>query len=165
MLLIDSGGQYTDGTTDITRTLYIGEPTPEEKRAYTAVLKAHIAIERLVFPAGYSGPQLDAVARSQMWALGYNYGHGTGHGVGAAMNVHEGPISFGNRGITSGVPFEPGMVISDEPGYYKTGGFGIRIENCVTGARGFRERERPLPGLLNRSPWLRSRPNWWRYPC
>lgn len=67
-----------------------------------------------------------------MWALGYNYGHGTGHGVGAAMNVHEGPISFGNRGITSGVPFEPGMVISDEPGYYKTGGFGIRIENCVT---------------------------------
>lgn len=132
MLLIDSGGQYTDGTTDITRTLYIGEPTPEEKRAYTAVLKAHIAIERLVFPAGYSGPQLDAVARSQMWALGYNYGHGTGHGVGAAMNVHEGPISFGNRGITSGVPFEPGMVISDEPGYYKTGGFGIRIENCVT---------------------------------
>ena len=96
------------------------------------MLKAHIAIERLVFPAGYSGPQLDAVARSQMWALGYNYGHGTGHGVGAAMNVHEGPISFGNRGITSGVPFEPGMVISDEPGYYKTGGFGIRIENCVT---------------------------------
>ena len=131
-VLVDSGAQYLDGTTDITRTLYIGEPTPEEKRAYTAVLKAHIAIERLVFPAGYSGPQLDAVARSQMWALGYNYGHGTGHGVGAAMNVHEGPISFGNRGITSGVPFEPGMVISDEPGYYKTGGFGIRIENCVT---------------------------------
>ena len=131
MLLIDSGGQYTDGTTDITRTLYIGTPSPEEKRAYTAVLKAHIAIEQLVFPQGYAGPQLDAVARSRMWAMGYNYGHGTGHGVGAAMNVHEGPISFGNRGITAGVPFEPGMIISDEPGYYKTGAFGIRIENCV----------------------------------
>ena len=88
--------------------------------------------DEMLVLCGLSGPQLDAVARSQMWALGYNYGHGTGHGVGAAMNVHEGPISFGNRGITSGVPFEPGMVISDEPGYYKTGGFGIRIENCVT---------------------------------
>lgn len=132
MLLIDSGGQYTDGTTDITRTLYIGTPTSEEKKAYTAVLKAHIALERLVFPYGYSGTQLDAVGRCQMWALGYNYGHGTGHGVGAAMNVHEGPISFGNRGVTTGVPFEVGMVISDEPGYYKAGAFGIRIENCIT---------------------------------
>lgn len=132
MMLIDSGGQYTDGTTDITRVLYIGEPSEEEKKAYTAVLKAHIAIERLVFPEGYSGPQLDAVARSRMWAYGYNYGHGTGHGVGAMMNVHEGPISFGNKGITSAPAFRKGMVISDEPGYYATGKFGIRIENCVT---------------------------------
>ena len=96
------------------------------------MLKAHIAIERLVFPEGYSGPQLDAVARSRMWAYGYNYGHGTGHGVGAMMNVHEGPISFGNKGITSAPAFRKGMVISDEPGYYATGKFGIRIENCVT---------------------------------
>ena len=131
MLLIDSGGQYADGTTDITRTLYIGTPSDEEKRAYTAVLKTHIAIELLVFPQGYSGTQLDAAGRFHMWALGYNYGHGTGHGVGAAMNVHEGPISFGNRGVNTGVAFEPGMIISDEPGYYKTGAFGIRIENCV----------------------------------
>lgn len=147
MLLIDSGGQYTDGTTDITRTLYIGTPGDEEKRAYTAVLKAHIAIERLVFPQGYAGPQLDAVARSRMWALGYNYGHGTGHGVGAAMNVHEGPISFGNRGITAGVPFEPGMIISDEPGYYKTGAFGIRIENCVCVRPAFENEDGPFLGF------------------
>ena len=131
MILIDTGGQYKDGTTDITRVWYIGEPSDEEKRAYTAVLKAHIAIERLVFPAGYSGPQLDAIARKEMWAYHLNYGHGTGHGVGAAMNVHEGPVSFGNKGIPVGVPMQEGMIVSDEPGYYKTGGYGIRIENCV----------------------------------
>ncbi|BDC99685.1 aminopeptidase P family protein [Persicobacter psychrovividus] len=132
MLLIDSGGQYKDGTTDITRTFYIGTPAAEHKKAYTLVLKGHIGIERIVFPAGYAGPQIDVLARHELWAEGMNYGHGTGHGVGAFLNVHEGPIGFGNKGVTGGTPFEVGMVVSDEPGFYKTDAYGIRLENLIT---------------------------------
>ncbi|WP_053404140.1 aminopeptidase P family protein [Persicobacter sp. CCB-QB2] len=132
MLLIDSGGQYKDGTTDITRTFYLGTPSAEHKKAYTLVLKGHIAIEQVVFPAGYAGPQIDVLARQPLWAEGMNYGHGTGHGVGASLNVHEGPINFGNKGVTGGTPFQVGMIISDEPGFYKTDAYGIRLENLVT---------------------------------
>ncbi len=132
MLLIDSGGQYLDGTTDITRTFHLSEPSAEEKKAYTLVLKGHIALAKAKFPKGTRGIQLDTLARMHLWSAGLNYLHGTGHGVGFFMNVHEAPQGFANslgeRGTTV---MQPGMVSSNEPGYYKDGAFGIRIENLV----------------------------------
>ena len=132
MLLIDSGGQYLDGTTDTTRTIHLGEPSDEEKMAYTMVLKGHIAIDKLKFPVGTKGIQIDALARMYLWSVGLNYGHGTGHGVGFFMNVHEGPQGISSIwGVRSKTPFEPGMITSNEPGFYKNNAFGIRIENLV----------------------------------
>jgi Xaa-Pro aminopeptidase len=129
--LCDSGAQYLDGTTDTTRTLHFGEPTQMEREAYTLVLKGHIALERAVFPKGTSGFTLDALARQYLWANGLEYRHGTGHGVGSFLNVHEGPIGIGTRIQYSEVPLSVGNVISNEPGYYEDGNFGIRIENVV----------------------------------
>ncbi len=128
LYLIDSGGQYFDGTTDVTRTLAIGAPTPAMKTHYTLVLKGHIGLAMAVFPQGTHGGQLDILARQHLWAAGLDYDHGTGHGVGAFLGVHEGPQSISSR---STVPLRPGMVISNEPGYYLTNAYGIRIENLV----------------------------------
>ncbi len=126
--LIDSGGQYEDGTTDITRTLAIGTPTPEMTDRNTRVLKGHIAISRAVFPKGVSGAQLDSLARVPLWEAGLDFDHGTGHGVGSYLSVHEGPQRIAKTGTT---PLEPGMILSNEPGYYKPDAYGIRIENLI----------------------------------
>lgn len=133
MLLLDSGGQYSDGTTDITRTFALGEVTVEQKRNFTLVLKGHIALDTAKFPHGTSGVQLDTLARINLWKDGLNYGHGTGHGVGFFLNVHEPPQGFAtnpstSRGTTAVVP---GMFTSNEPGFYKADEYGIRIENLV----------------------------------
>ncbi|HOB13262.1 MAG TPA: aminopeptidase P family protein [Novosphingobium sp.] len=134
--LVDSGGQYLDGTTDITRTVWIGpdEPTAEHKDRFTRVLKGHIALAQAVFPRGTVGGQLDVLARAALWQAGVDYAHGTGHGVGSFLSVHEGPQriakpSGGQAG--TGQELLPGMILSNEPGYYKAGEFGIRIENLV----------------------------------
>ncbi|MBU1221166.1 aminopeptidase P family protein [Myxococcota bacterium] len=128
IFLLDSGGQYSDGTTDITRTVVIGTPTSHEKTMFTAVLAGHIDLARAVFPEGTSGKQLDTLARKPLWDMGLNYGHGTGHGVGMFSGVHEGPqaISFYR---CRGVAMQKGMITTNEPGYYEPGKFGIRIEN------------------------------------
>ncbi|MEN0000542.1 MAG: aminopeptidase P family protein [Pseudomonadota bacterium] len=128
LLLVDSGAQYEDGTTDITRVIPLGEPTDEYKRHFTLVLKGMIAISLAKFPVGTRGVDLDPLARSALWAHGLDYGHGTGHGIGSYLAVHEGPQSISRR---STVALETGMIISNEPGYYKTGSHGIRIENLV----------------------------------
>jgi Xaa-Pro aminopeptidase len=128
LFLIDSGGQYQDGTTDITRTVAIGKPSDEMRRHYTLVLKGHIAIGTARFPRGTRGVDLDPFARHALWAHGLDFDHGTGHGVGSYLSVHEGPQSISKRGMAV---IEPGMIISNEPGYYKTGSHGIRIENLV----------------------------------
>jgi Xaa-Pro aminopeptidase len=127
-LLIDSGAQYEDGTTDITRTIAVGEPTAEMRTRFTLVLKGHIAIARAVFPDGISGAQLDSFARAPLWTAGLDFDHGTGHGVGSYLSVHEGPARISKLGTT---PLKRGMILSNEPGYYKTGAYGIRIENLV----------------------------------
>ena len=134
LYLIDSGGQYVDGTTDITRTVPIGEPTDEMRDRFTRVLKGHIAVATAVFPKGTRGTQLDSFARRPLWQAGLDYAHGTGHGVGSFLAVHEGPQRIAP--VTSSQsggdePLAPGMIISNEPGYYKTGEYGIRIENLV----------------------------------
>lgn len=131
LYLFDSGGQYVGGTTDITRTMHLGQPTAEEKRYYTLVLKGHLALSRAVFPAGTTGHQLDALARMFLWECGLDYAHGTGHGVGHYLSVHEGPQSISP--VARDVALVPGMVLSNEPGYYEAGVGGIRIENlcCV----------------------------------
>ncbi len=129
LYLIDSGGQFADGTTDVTRTVAIGEPTAEMRRHFTLVLKGHIALATAVFPKGTSGSQLDALARRPLWDAGLDYDHGTGHGVGSCLGVHEGPGRIAKRAST--VPLEAGMVLSDEPGYYREGAYGIRIENLL----------------------------------
>ena len=132
ILLLDSGGQYLDGTTDITRTTALGPPTAEQKQNFTNVLKGYIALDLLRFPKGTMGVQMDILARQHLWQQGLNYGHGTGHGVGFFLNVHEPPqgfaISISQRGTT---PFQAGMFTSNEPGFYKTGEYGIRIENLI----------------------------------
>jgi Xaa-Pro aminopeptidase len=130
LYLVDSGAQYQDGTTDVTRTVAIGAPTPEMKDRFTRVLKGHIAIARAVFPVGTRGSQLDVLARQHLWAAGLDYAHGTGHGVGAYLSVHEGPQRIATFG-GGDEPLAPGMILSDEPGYYKAGEYGIRIENLV----------------------------------
>jgi Xaa-Pro aminopeptidase len=129
LYLVDSGGQYRDGTTDITRTVGIGTPSPEMKDRFTRVLKGHIALATARFPAGTTGSQLDALARYALWQAGLDYDHGTGHGVGAYLSVHEGPHRISK--VASTVALQPGMIVSNEPGYYKTGAYGIRIENLV----------------------------------
>ena len=132
ILLLDSGGQYLEGTTDITRTTCFDEPSEEQKTNFTNVLKGHIALSSLHFPVGTRGNQMDVLARQFLWSNGLNYGHGTGHGVGYFLNVHEGPQGFG-PGLTGkfATPFEEGMLTSNEPGFYKEGEYGIRIENLV----------------------------------
>ena len=129
LLLIDSGGQYLDGTTDITRTVAIGKPTEEMKRNFTLVLKGHIALARAVFPKGTRGSQLDPLARQYLWQNELDYDHGTGHGVGSYLSVHEGPQRISKRG--GDAVLEVGMILSNEPGYYKTGEYGIRIESLL----------------------------------
>ena len=134
LYLIDSGGQYVDGTTDITRTVAIGEPTAEMRDRFTRVLKGHIAIATAVFPKGTRGSQLDSFARRPLWEAGLDYAHGTGHGVGSFLAVHEGPQRISPVGSAQSggdEPLQAGMIISNEPGYYKTGEYGIRIENLV----------------------------------
>ena len=128
-LLLDSGAQYLDGTTDITRTIALGPLTEEQKRVYTLVLKGHIQIELCKFPSGASGTQLDVLAREALWREGLNYLHGTGHGVGTYLNVHEGPHQF--RMEWKPAPLVAGMTITDEPGIYLEGKFGVRIENTL----------------------------------
>jgi Xaa-Pro aminopeptidase len=147
LFLIDSGGQYLDGTTDITRTVPIGRASPEMKERFTRVLKGHIALSRVRFPKGTSGHQLDALARMSLWEAGLDYDHGTGHGVGSYLGVHEGPHRIAK--LLNAVPLEPGMIVSNEPGYYKTGAYGIRIENLqvVTPAADIDGGERPMLGF------------------
>ena len=128
LYLVDSGGQYADGTTDITRTLPAGEPPEKARGPYTRVLQGMIAISRARFPKGVAGAHLDALARYPQWLVGADYDHGTGHGVGAALSVHEGPVRLSR---VSTLPLEAGMILSNEPGYYRAGAFGIRIENLV----------------------------------
>ena len=129
LLLLDSGAQYEDGTTDITRTIALGPVSEEQRRVYTLVLKGHIQLQLLKFPYGASGTQLDALARKDMWREGYNYMHGTGHGVGSYLNVHEGPHQI--RQEYKPEPMRAGMTVTDEPGIYLAGRFGVRIENTL----------------------------------
>jgi len=128
LLLVDSGGQYADGTTDITRTMAIGAPGEEERRCYTLVLKGMVAVSMARFPKGVGGQHIDALARLPLWSEGLDYDHGTGHGVGSYLCVHEGPQSISRR---NAVAFQEGMILSNEPGYYRQGAFGIRIENLI----------------------------------
>ena len=127
LLLVDSGGQYLDGTTDVTRTMAIGDPSAEMCERFTLVLQGHLALTRVRFPVGTTGSALDALARVAMWSRGLDYDHGTGHGVGSYLGVHEGPHRIAKAPNT--VALRPGMIVSNEPGYYKEGGYGIRIEN------------------------------------
>ena len=129
LYLVDSGAQYLDGTTDVTRTVAIGTPAPEMRDRFTRVLKGHIALALCHFPKGTSGSQLDALARRALWEAGLDYDHGTGHGVGSYLGVHEGPQRISK--LPSAQALMPGMIVSNEPGYYKTGAYGIRIENLV----------------------------------
>jgi Xaa-Pro aminopeptidase len=129
LFLLDSGAQYLDGTTDVTRTLAVGTPTADQRDRFTRVLKGHIALALARFPRGTSGSQLDTLARTALWEVGLDYDHGTGHGVGSYLGVHEGPQRISKLPNTVGL--EPGMIVSNEPGYYKTGGYGIRLENLI----------------------------------
>ncbi|MBV9883807.1 MAG: aminopeptidase P family protein [Sphingomonadaceae bacterium] len=134
LYLVDSGGQYPDGTTDVTRTVAIGTPTAEMRDRFTRVLQGHIAVARALFPEGTRGSQLDSFARQFLWRAGLDYAHGTGHGVGSFLAVHEGPQRIspvGSAQAGGNEPLKAGMIISNEPGYYKTGGYGIRVENLV----------------------------------
>ena len=133
ILLIDSGAQYEDGTTDITRTVIVGEPTAEMRERFTRVLKGHIGIATAVFPDGTTGAQLDSFARAPLWAAGIDFDHGTGHGVGSYLSVHEGPARISKLGAAA---LKRGMILSNEPGYYKTDAYGIRIENLVLTTEG-----------------------------
>jgi Xaa-Pro aminopeptidase len=144
LFLVDSGAQYEDGTTDVTRTVAIGEPTQEMRERFTLVLKGHIAVARATFPEGTSGAQLDPFARRALWEAGLDFDHGTGHGVGSYLSVHEGPARISKLGNT---PLLPGMILSNEPGYYKTGGYGIRIENLLLVERRKQGIEKPLLGF------------------
>lgn len=140
LLLVDSGAQFVDGTSDCTRTFSLGNPSPDEREFYTRVLKGHLRLGAARFPRGTSGVQLDTLARQDLWAVGKNYGHGTGHGVGFALCVHEGPLRISPAAGPAAL--EPGMVFSNEPGFYLAGSYGIRIENLVA------VREDSEPGFL-----------------
>lgn len=128
LMLVDSGGQYQDGTTDITRTMWTGTPPNGAQRAYTLVLKGMIALSTARFPTGTTGRDLDVMARAALWRAGLDYDHGTGHGVGSYLCVHEGPARIARAGD---IAVKPGMILSNEPGYYREGAFGIRIENLI----------------------------------
>lgn len=147
LYLVDSGGQYLDGTTDVTRTVAIGTPTQEQITRFTQVLKGHIALSGIRFPKGVSGAHLDVLARQFLWKAGLDFDHGTGHGVGSYLSVHEGPQNISRR--PNNVALQPGMIVSNEPGYYKAGEFGIRIENLVlvTAARTPQGGEREMMGF------------------
>ena len=143
LYLVDSGGQYADGTTDVTRTVAIGAPTAEMRRHFTLVLKGHVALATARFPEGTTGSQIDALARMALWADGLDYDHGTGHGVGSYLSVHEGPQRISK--LPNSVALKPGMIVSNEPGYYRTGEYGIRIENLVAVREvGIAGAERPM---------------------
>jgi Xaa-Pro aminopeptidase len=148
LYLVDSGGQYLDATTDVTRTIAIGEPSAEMRRRFTLVLKGHIAVACALFPHGTNGAQLDGLARRPLWQAGFEFDHGTGHGIGSYLCVHEGPARIAK---TATIALKPGMILSDEPGYYKAGAYGIRIENLlVVTPRGVPEGgERELLGFEN----------------
>ncbi|KAL4817111.1 hypothetical protein BDW67DRAFT_175036 [Aspergillus spinulosporus] len=146
--LCDSGGQYLDGTTDVTRTYHFGQPTELEKKAFTLVLKGCIGLDSAVFPKGTSGFALDVLARQHLWKEGLDFLHGTGHGIGSYLNVHEGPVGIGTRVQYTEVPLAPGNVISDEPGFYEDGKFGIRIENVIM------VREVQTTHKFGERPWL-----------
>ncbi len=152
LYLVDSGGQYLDGTTDITRTLAIGEANEQMKRTFTLVLKGHIALASAYFPKGTTGSQLDALARQYLWSEGYDYDHGTGHGVGHFLNVHEGPQRISKVG--NNIALLPGMVLSNEPGYYRADHFGIRIENLEVVTEKPTKGDMPMLGFesLTRAP-------------
>ena len=147
LLLVDSGAQYQDGTTDITRTVAIGDPSAEQRDRFTRVLKGHIALARIRFPAGTTGSALDVLARQSLWMAGLDYDHGTGHGVGSYLGVHEGPQRIAKAANPTAL--QPGMILSNEPGYYRTGAYGIRIENLqvVTPAAPIPGGERPMLGF------------------
>ncbi|VAV88731.1 Xaa-Pro aminopeptidase [hydrothermal vent metagenome] len=147
LFLIDSGGQYTEGTTDVTRTVAIGTPNDEMRGCFTRVLKGHIALAKIRFPAGTTGTHLDALARMYLWEAGLDYDHGTGHGVGSFLGVHEGPQRIARA--WNDTALQPGMIVSNEPGFYKEGAFGIRIENLqvVTSAETIPGGERPMLGF------------------
>ena len=147
LLLVDGGGQYLDGTTDVTRTMAVGEPSAEQRRMFTLVLKGHIAMATIRFPAGTTGHQLDAIARQPMWMAGLDYDHGTGHGVGSYLGVHEGPQRIAKAVNTQ--PLLTGMILSNEPGYYREGHWGIRIETLqvVTAPEPIPGGERPMHGF------------------
>ena len=147
LLLVDSGAQYLDGTTDVTRTVAIGQPTAEMRQRFTLVLKGHLALAAVRFPAGTTGSALDALARHALWMHGLDYDHGTGHGVGSYLGVHEGPQRISKA--PNSVALKPGMILSNEPGYYKEGAYGIRIENLqvVTPAEPIPGGERPMHGF------------------
>jgi Xaa-Pro aminopeptidase len=147
LLLVDSGAQYLDGTTDVTRTVAIGEPSAEMCERFTLVLKGHLALARVRFPAGTTGSALDALARMALWAHGLDYDHGTGHGVGSYLGVHEGPHRIAKA--PNSVALRPGMIVSNEPGYYKEGAYGIRIETLqfVTEPAMIEGGERPMLGF------------------
>jgi len=149
LLLVDSGGQFLDGTTDVTRTMAMGEPTAEHRRMFTLVLKGHIALATVKFPAGTTGTHLDALARQFLWAEGFDYDHGTGHGVGVYLGVHEGPQRIAKA--LNRYALQTGMIVSNEPGFYKAGEFGIRIENLqyVTEAEIPAGGERPMHRFEN----------------
>jgi Xaa-Pro aminopeptidase len=141
LYLIDSGAQYRDGTTDITRTVAVGTITPETIRSFTLVLKGMIAITTARFPKATRGQDIDVLARIALWKQGFDYAHGTGHGVGSYLSVHEGPQSISKKGVQE---LLPGMILSNEPGYYKPGAYGIRIENLII----VKEAEVPAGGEL-----------------
>jgi Xaa-Pro aminopeptidase len=147
LFLVDSGAQYLDGTTDVTRTVAVGTPSEEMRDRFTRVLKGHIGIAIARFPEGTCGVHLDVLARLALWQAGLDYDHGTGHGVGSYLGVHEGPQNISKA--LRNVPLEPGMIVSNEPGYYKTGAYGIRIENLVlvTPASEIAGGERPMMGF------------------
>ncbi len=158
LYLVDSGAQYLDGTTDVTRTVAVGQPTAEMRDRFTRVLKGHIAVAQACFPEGTTGSQIDILARQPLWRMGLDYDHGTGHGVGSYLGVHEGPQRISK--VASAVALEPGMIVSNEPGYYKPGEYGIRVENLAAVI----ERGRPAGGektmlgfeTLTRAPIDRS---------
>ncbi|MGH6973679.1 MAG: M24 family metallopeptidase, partial [Stellaceae bacterium] len=158
LYLVDSGAQYLDGTTDVTRTVAIGKPSAEMRDRFTRVLKGHIALASCRFPQGTTGSQLDALARTPLWDAGLDYDHGTGHGVGSYLGVHEGPQRISKT--PNAQPLLPGMIVSDEPGYYKTGEYGIRIENLVvvTPVHGANTNGKPMLGFetLTLAPYDRT---------